>query len=125
MSKLTLLVIYVAAGVLMIALAIPLILRRIPPNRWYGFRTPRTVADPEVWYPANVDAGQRMAAAGLTIIVGAIGFYFVPRWSMTNYAFALLAVTLFSLGYGMLQSFRNLRSIRPPQEEKSESGEES
>jgi uncharacterized membrane protein len=30
-----------------------LIFRAIPPNRWFGLRTPRTLKDPSAWYLAH------------------------------------------------------------------------
>ena len=36
---------------------VPLILRKVPPNRFYGFRTPATLSSPEVWYPVNAFSG--------------------------------------------------------------------
>ena len=50
---------------LFIVIAIPLILQRVPRNRLYGFRTPRTLASDEIWYPANRVAGIALATAGV------------------------------------------------------------
>ncbi len=36
-----------------IAISIPLLLRKIPPNVLYGFRTRKTLSDRAVWYEAN------------------------------------------------------------------------
>jgi len=109
MSKLLLLILYVAAGLIVAGFCVPLIFGWIGPNRWYGFRTPRTVADPKLWYPVNAVAGKRLAAAGITVVIGAIGFYFVPRWRMEHYALANLAVTVLAFGYAILQSARYLK----------------
>ena len=61
---------------LVIALvSVPMILQLVPPNRFYGFRTPRTLASPAVWYRANLFAGWALAiAAG----VGASLVWLVP-----------------------------------------------
>ncbi len=40
-------------GFLCVGSAIPLILQRVPPNPWYGFRVQATLENPAVWYPAN------------------------------------------------------------------------
>ena len=40
-----------------LVLSMPMILDRVPPNSAYGFRTPKTLSSPEVWYPANRAAG--------------------------------------------------------------------
>lgn len=56
------------ALVLIAALQIPLLLGRVPPNRVYGFRTPRTMR-PEVWFPANAFAARAFLAACLAALV--------------------------------------------------------
>ena len=40
-------------GLLFIGLSIPLLLNKVPPNLWYGFRTRLTLSDPQIWYPVN------------------------------------------------------------------------
>jgi hypothetical protein len=42
-----------AVDALAVALAIPLLMRKVPRNRLYGFRTRSTLADDRVWYEAN------------------------------------------------------------------------
>ncbi|HLW71139.1 MAG TPA: SdpI family protein [Candidatus Binataceae bacterium] len=54
------------ASLIVVAIAYPLWAGKIPPNSWYGYRTPRSMADEESWYAAN-----RMA--GRDLIVGAVG----------------------------------------------------
>jgi uncharacterized membrane protein len=53
----------IAACVLIAVLSVPLVLRRVPPNALYGFRTPLTRSSPEIWYPANAYAGKALLAA--------------------------------------------------------------
>ncbi len=48
----------------------PLWLGKVGPNRFYGFRTPRTIADDRVWYPVNKVSGRNLSLAGT---VGAVG----------------------------------------------------
>jgi uncharacterized membrane protein len=55
--------IYIAAGGLFVLLGMPLYLRWVPPNRFYGFRTARTLVDPSVWYAVN-----RVSGGWLTIL---------------------------------------------------------
>ena len=50
---------------LMILVSVPMVMRRLPPNGIYGFRTPKTLSNPQIWYQAN-------RLAGLNLIVGAI-----------------------------------------------------
>jgi uncharacterized membrane protein len=53
-----------AAGVLLMAVAVPLMLRRVPPNGWYGVRLPATLADRAVWYDANARSGRDLFVLG-------------------------------------------------------------
>jgi uncharacterized membrane protein len=48
---------------LMAVLAVPLALQVVPPNRYYGFRTARTLADREVWFRVNRFAGWALLIA--------------------------------------------------------------
>src|SRR5688572_16446387 len=47
------------------ALAIPMVLRRVPPNGLYGFRTTKTLSSTEAWYKANHVSGLYMLAAAV------------------------------------------------------------
>ena len=61
----------VATGVVAAA-AIPLILKIVPPNRFYGFRTSRTLVDRELWLRVN-----RFAGAALLIAAAVSTFAFI------------------------------------------------
>ncbi len=52
-----------------IVTAIPLALRRIPPNYWYGFRTRKTLSDPNLWYRANYLGGMDLLFANLLALI--------------------------------------------------------
>lgn len=56
--------IYIAAGGVLVLLGVPLYFRWIRPNRFYGFRTPRTLAYPEIWYPVNRVMGGWLTVTG-------------------------------------------------------------
>jgi uncharacterized membrane protein len=59
-------------GLLTVIVAIPLALRRVPPNRWYGLRVPATLADREVWYAANQRTGRDLVWLGLALVVAGL-----------------------------------------------------
>lgn len=59
------------AGLAFILAGLPLYFRKIPPNRWYGFRLPKTLRDEHSWYAANQTAGVDLALAGLVILLTA------------------------------------------------------
>jgi len=53
--------------------SVPLILGVVPPNRWYGMRTPKTLADRALWFSANRFAGWAFlvaagAGAGVSVL---------------------------------------------------------
>jgi uncharacterized membrane protein len=58
-------ILFVAVGLLMMGLAIPLMRRRIAPNQTYGLRTAATFADEWVWYEANARSGRDLAIFGV------------------------------------------------------------
>jgi len=65
----------VLLGSLFIALSIPLVQRRVSPNRCYGLRIPATFADETVWYEANARAGSDLLKLGLLLIAVGAGLY--------------------------------------------------
>lgn len=52
-----------------IAISIPLILRKIPPNVLYGFRTRKTLSDPGIWYEANALGGKNLVAGSVVTLL--------------------------------------------------------
>ena len=42
-----------AVAAIIAVTAVPLLLGWIPPNPYYGFRTPQSMSSPEAWYRAN------------------------------------------------------------------------
>jgi hypothetical protein len=48
-------------------LSIPLILEKVPPNRWYGFRVAKTLSSERIWYKTNRVAGFDLVWAGIAI----------------------------------------------------------
>jgi uncharacterized membrane protein len=59
-------------GVVMIVLGIPLMLRWVRPNRWYGLRVPATFANETVWYDANAATGAELVVAGVIVLAVAV-----------------------------------------------------
>ena len=106
--RLLVLAIYLCGGALLAALAVPLIRGKVPPNPLYGFRTPRTLADPAVWYPANRHAGRWMLATGIAWLAAAVVGYFTPI-GLVPYALGCAGVLLAGVAVGMVQSFWYLR----------------
>ena len=108
----TLLLMYIGSGLLLALLALPMIAGKVPPNSWYGFRTPSTVSNPELWYPVNRCAGKWLLFNGLTTVIAAIVLYLVPGLSVDSYSLACLAVFMVGLGITVWRSFRCLRRLQ-------------
>ncbi len=52
-----------------IAISVPLVLRKVPPNVIYGVRTRKTLSDPRIWYEANYRGGIAFIVAGLVALL--------------------------------------------------------
>ena len=104
--------IYAGMALVLIVICVPMILERVPPNRWYGFRTPRTLSDPNVWYPANRIAGQYLAVAAVLILLttGLISL-FNKSLSLKAMSLTLLTVSLTALIGATALSLIALRRI--------------
>ena len=90
------------ACLLVAVLSVPLILRRVPRNAFYGFRTRKTLSSDAVWYPANVFAGQALAlasvaAAGLVWLVPTDAPEWLPAVVLVAAVLGALAVSLWHL----------------------------
>lgn len=111
-SKLTtLLIVYVASGVLLILLSLPLLWGKVPPNGLYGFRVRATLEDPAIWYAANRYAANRLLWSGEVFVVAAVGLYFIPGISVDVYSFGCLFVFAVPLVIGLIQSLRYVKAL--------------
>jgi hypothetical protein len=111
-----LLILFLVSGAILIGISIPLILGRVGPNRWYGFRVRRTLEDPQVWYPVNAYLGWRLSGVGMAEIVVATALYFVPGLDVDVYASIVGAVAVAGLMIGLVQSLRYLHLLTKDKE---------
>jgi hypothetical protein len=97
-------------GLFWLALALPLVQRRIVPNGWYGFRVPRTLNSPERWYAVNAYAGRHLLRGGVAVCFFSC-LVFVPGVSTGVFSalmiLAVVAGPLISLVLGL----RYLRTL--------------
>lgn len=59
----------IITGILEIIIGIPLLYGKIKPNIWYGFRTPKTRSNDEIWYKANKYVGRDFIFAGIIFTI--------------------------------------------------------
>lgn len=105
-----LLAVFLGLGLLLSGLAVPLLRRRVPPNRWYGFRVPKTLGSPAVWYPANAHAGWGLLWVGVAVTLTALGGYF-GRLADGPYAVLVAAVSSLGLLVVVARSFAFLSKL--------------
>jgi uncharacterized membrane protein len=84
-------------AVLLILLAVPLWMRMVPPNRFYGVRTRTTLGDEQRWYAVNASTGLDLLVSGLVLllailVIDRIGATWPPE--LRNLAAAALLVAL-------------------------------
>jgi uncharacterized membrane protein len=101
-------------GLVFVAIAIPLIRRRIPPNGLYGLRVPATYADEWVWYEANACSGRDFLWLGLLLTALAIGLPDFRLGATTYVVWGLIAVvgTIAVAGLGWYRAGRLLQDKR-------------
>jgi hypothetical protein len=110
-NMLILFIVFFFAGLVQALISIPMILRRVKPNYWYGFRTRKTLENEQVWYDVNEYSGKRLFISGILIMISAIVFAFIPNITIDLYSVLVLIVVTVTLGIGLTQSFRYLNQI--------------
>jgi hypothetical protein len=91
----------IASCVLLVIVSIPLILRLVPPNGIYGFRTGATMSSPATWYRANAFMGWALLIAA---VVSANVLVLLPmtaqRWVLwATFAGSMAAAVALSFAY--------------------------
>lgn len=106
------LLICAGVGIILVALSIPMAMQKIKPNGWYGFRTPKTLSNEQVWYEANRVAGINLMLAGwLTVIASVALFLFSGFLTEKQTIITLITVTMVSLWAAVIHSFMVLRRL--------------
>lgn len=86
------------AGIGLIVAGYPLMTRRVPPNYWYGFRVPKTLRDPYVWYEANHVAGRDLFLAGIAVLFATmftlLMAWLLPVWIPGHLAYGVFMVAM-------------------------------
>ena len=107
-----LLIVFVGAGLLLAGISAPMILKVIPPNPFYGFRVPKTMNNPEIWYAINTYSGWWLFAAGLLEALSAAALYILfPGFDKDLYASAQGVVMVVLLTAAMIASFNRLKTM--------------
>ena len=113
MTKVTLYsLLFTGVGLLFIALSIPLIQERVPPNSTYGFRTAKSLSDPKIWYAINHISGRDLLIAGALISLGSVATLFLGQGLQPQQvALILLLLMIFTLSGAALHGYIVLRRM--------------
>ena len=104
---------FVPCAIIAVA-SVPLMLKLVPPNGVYGFRTRRTLADSDVWYRAN-----RFAGCALFIASAISAAIFAARPELASgKELAGLAALLLPLAIALGASFAYVRALGPKDDER-------
>lgn len=85
--------IYLVVGVLFITISIPLIMRKVKINNWYGVRLPQTMKNEKIWYEVNKQSGKHLFVFGVLISLASILFY-LGEFFFSVVAFIILTVLI-------------------------------
>lgn len=104
---------FVATGVLFVALGIPMAQRRVPPNPWYGFRVPKTLApgNERIWYDANEYSGKWLIGVGIALTAASVFLRALPGINKDTYSWSVLAVLMTAMLAMVIDSFRYLKTL--------------
>lgn len=103
---------FCGVGLLFIALSLPLIQGRVPPNSFYGFRTAKSLSDPEIWYAINRMSGIDLLIAGALISLGSVAMLFLGQGLQPRQVgISLLVLMVFTLSGAALHGYIMLRRM--------------
>jgi len=103
---------FALVGLMFAGLSVPLIKGLVPPNRFYGFRTAKSLANPKIWYEINRISGTDLFLAGAFITVSSLAMLvFAQRMQPEVIAITLLIVMIVSLVGVLLHGLAVLRKM--------------
>jgi len=91
-------------GALLVVLGVPMMLRRVPPNAFYGLRVPATFKDEQVWYDANAASGRDFVLLGIFISLFAVvpplfGWSGASHWVAWSVAIGAGSLAMTAVGW--------------------------
>jgi hypothetical protein len=83
----------VILGAVTLLLTLPLVFRKIPMNRYYGFRTKAAFQSEANWYEINAQGGKVLALGSVVIlVVGIVGFFVPEKYTLIYIGGGLIIV---------------------------------
>ena len=100
-------------SVVLILVAIPLALGKVPPNVVYGFRTRATLSSEEVWYDANAYFGRGLIVASLCGALAAWALYVLKPFPPDVFLPVSLVVLIAPTLVATVAALRYVRTLGP------------
>lgn len=94
-------------------LAIPLILRKVPRNIVYGFRTCATLSDDFVWYETNAYFGRGLVVSSIVSAAVVFRLFEVPAVSQRFFFLSTIGALVVPPLVATLVTLRFARSLTP------------
>ena len=105
-------ILFAVVGLALIGMSIPLIMRKVPPNAFYGCRTRKTLSDPKIWYEANHISGKDFCISGAIVFLASMLMLLFGQNLNSNLAvLVLLIVLLVSMAGVVLHGVITLKRI--------------
>jgi len=99
-------------GLLLIAVSIPLLRRKVKPNSMYGLRVPETLENESVLYEANARSARDMVLVGAANIVIPTALFWSPWLTSDEAAIACSGVLVASVLWCCLRSIRLAKQVK-------------
>lgn len=94
------------SGLVVVAVSIPLVRRKIGRNAMYGFRIPAAFASEQRWLEINAYGGRIFLRWGGALIVFGLGGMFLPERLWLRYAAVSVAPVLWGLFLAVLKTMK-------------------
>jgi len=107
------LVTVLAIDFIFVVLSIPLILRRVPRNIIYGFRTCATLSDDFVWYETNAYFGRGLVVSSVVSAAVVFMLFEVPAVSQRFFFLSTIGALVVPPLVATLVTLRFARSLTP------------
>ena len=100
----------VGLAVVMILLGLPLLMRKIPMNRWYGARFKKSFESEENWYRINAYSAKQLILWSLPLMIIGMATLFLPLAEHPGWTQALALSPLLA-GVPCLLSYRHAKKL--------------
>ena len=105
-------ILFAVVGLVLIGISVPLIMRKVPPNSFYGCRTRKTLSNQTIWYEANHITGKDFCIVGAVIFVSSLAMLLLGHNVETNHAVvALLLILLLAMGGAAWHGLRAMKRL--------------